>query len=579
MKNSYKMFLLAAAAWMPELAVAQTGGQAPQAGGGMDNSDIIVTARRREETLQDVPISITAVSGEALARSGVSDALALQTRVPSLSITNQGTSRNELGFAIRGQRTQESQLLTDPPVGTYFAEVVQARSIGFANALYDLQSTQVLKGVQGTLFGRNMTGGAVLLEPNRPSDRIEAEVRGQVGNFDLRDIYGMINLPVTDRLAIRVAGKHREREGFTKDILTGRDYDDQNFDTFRVSVKWNPVDEIESNTIFDWIKTNEHGTALVATAINPAAPAIAGYGVLRGFGFPTSNPVQAFAAQQSYGKYRFASGMGQGGQFDAYGQQPYERLKNWGISNRTTFDLDFMKVKNIFGYRHLKYDQLMDLDGSSSALIHSNRFRDIQQISEELQGTGTTLNGKLDYVLGTFYFLERGNDGSTSSQFPELSIYGAAAAGALPITTPASFFKNAYLGRGRAETFAVYGAGTYSITDQIKLSAGLRYTIDKRNARVLTYYPNQPTPNTGTCFFRFANGTVPASLANCEQSNSKKWDAVTWDVTLQYQPTKDLTAYISTRKGFRSGGFSLRAASTGNSSHSSRRLCRNMKSA
>ena len=142
---------------------------APQATSAAASQDIIVTARRREEALQDVPISITAVSGESLARSGVSDALALQSRVPSLSLTNQGTSRNELGFAIRGQRTQESQLLTDPPVGTYFAEVVQARSVGFAYALYDLQSTQVLMGVQGTLFGRNMTGGAVLIEPNKPT--------------------------------------------------------------------------------------------------------------------------------------------------------------------------------------------------------------------------------------------------------------------------------------------------------------------------------------------------------------------------------------------------------------------------
>jgi iron complex outermembrane receptor protein len=142
----FRSVLLAAVSLIATAASAQESDTAPQAEGARLTQEIIVTARRREEVLQDVPISITAISGDSLARSGISDALALQSRVPSLSLTNQGTSRNELGFAIRGQRTQESQLLTDPPVGTYFAEVVQARSVGFAYALYDLQSTQVLKG-------------------------------------------------------------------------------------------------------------------------------------------------------------------------------------------------------------------------------------------------------------------------------------------------------------------------------------------------------------------------------------------------------------------------------------------------
>ena len=134
--------------------------------------EIIVTARRREEALQDVPISVSALSGDALERAGVTDiqasAISNAFACDHCDVLSQ---RNVAAFALRGQRTQETQLFTDPPVGTYFAEVVQPRPYGFGNSLYDLESVQVLKGVQGTLFGRNMTGGAVLVEPRHPVAR------------------------------------------------------------------------------------------------------------------------------------------------------------------------------------------------------------------------------------------------------------------------------------------------------------------------------------------------------------------------------------------------------------------------
>jgi iron complex outermembrane receptor protein len=548
--------LACAASLLPQLAVAQTAAPPAEAEaavtGAADSGEIIVTARRRAESLQDVPISVSAISGKALTQSGVTDALSFQSRVPSLSLTNQGTTRSELGFSIRGQRTQESQLLTDPPVGTYFAEVVQARSTGFANTLYDLESVQVLKGVQGTLFGRNMTGGAVLVEPAKPTDQLAAEVRGQIGNFDLRDAYAMLNLPISDGIAIRFAGKTHERDGFTKDVSSGRDYDDQNYDTFRVSLAINPAENIESTTIFDWVRTREYGTALVGTAANPAAPAIAGYAALRGFGIPVSDVLAQFAQQAARPHYRFDTAAGEDGTLDAYGVKPFEHLKNYGITNRSSIDLGGVTIKNIFGYRRLKFNQIMDLDGVPAFLINSNRFRDIKQYSEELQAQGKAFDDRLTYVVGAYYFLEKGTDGSTSSQFPELAIAGQG----LPLTTPASTFLNAYVGQGRAKTGALYAAGTYNFTNQFKLSAGIRYTEDKRRATVTAYYPN-----LGACLFRLADGTTP-SLANCPQTNAKKWDDVTWDVTLQYEPNDDLTAYVSTRRGFRAGGFSLRAAST-----------------
>lgn len=536
-------------AWAQEAAPASTSDAAVTADG--ETGDIVVTARRREESLQNVPIAVTAVSGAALEKTGATDIANIQAVAPSLTITTQGTSRAAFALSLRGQRTNEAQLLTDQPVGAYFAEVLQARSIGFASSLYDIESVQVLKGVQGTLFGRNMTGGAVLIEPNRPVDRFEGEVAAQVGNYKLRDVYGMLNLPLADWASLRVAGKTRERKGYTTDISDGRDYDDQNVDTFRVSLRLDPGGGIESTTIFDWLRSRIHGSALYPTAIDPSAPAIGGYAFLRSLGVNVSDPVAQFARQKTLGRQQFDQGFGDGGSLDAYGFKPYEFSKNWGVTNRTIIPVGDLNLKNVFGYRKVKYTFFQDIDGVPAFLINSAQFRDIEQYSEELQLQGEALDNSLNFVTGLYYFLEKGADGSTSQQFPELAL----ASQGLPLTTPAVLFRNALGGTGRAEALAGYIAGTYKFSEKVQLSAGGRYTTDKRRATV-----SPQLPALGICLFRRPDGTS-LPLDQCTQTNSNTWNAFTWDVTLQYQPSDALTAYVSTRKGFRAGGFSLRATS------------------
>ena len=216
---NYKAYLLGACGIIGIAASSSAFSQDVEqaAGDAAENANsgiIVVTARRREEQLQDVPISVSSLSGEQLEQAGITDVQALQYRTPSLSITSAQSQRNTVAFSLRGQRTQETQLFTDPPVGTYFAEVVQPRPYGFGKTFYDLESVQVLKGVQGTLFGRNMTGGAVLVEPAHPKiGEFSGEVKAQYGNYDMYDIYGMVNIPLGDSFAIRLAGKTRERDG------------------------------------------------------------------------------------------------------------------------------------------------------------------------------------------------------------------------------------------------------------------------------------------------------------------------------------------------------------------------------
>ena len=607
-----KIWLLAFAS-MTTIVSAQSAyaQNASPAASNVAEGDIIVTARKREERLQDVPISITALSGDALARKQVTDALSLGASVPSLSMTSAGALKSTVAFSIRGQRTQETQILTDPPVGLYFAEVNQPRTLGLAASFYDLQSIQVLKGVQGTLFGRNLTGGAVLIEPAHPSDKFEASGKAGFGNYNAREFEGMVNVTLGDIGALRVAGRINRRDGFIIDQSNGRDYMDDHSDALRVSLKLTPAPGFENLTIFDYIKTNEHGAGIVgdyyqntgavgayglinaayagAFGGTPNAPgntipnlpsvfgSFAGLAVYR----PVTDIGAVIAAQaaifKSSNPYRLVGGgVGLKGPFDLNpvggGVLPFERVKNYGITNKTTLALgDQLSLKNVFGYRKLKFESLADLDGTAAPLITSLQGKDIEVVSDEFQLAGKAIDGKLDFVIGLYYIQEKGSDTSISMQFPELKI----AFDPRPAAFSSNNLVSASLGSGTATSYAAYAGATYALTDQLKLSVGLRYTNDKRTIfdRPLagSGLPSaaNPTATNGylnTCTF---NTTPVAGIPNppvaaapdCTVSASKSWNALTYDATLAYQPNSNTNIYAAFRKGFRAGAYTLRSYS------------------
>ena len=555
---TYRRYLAATCAVLFVSAPAFAQDAASPQADGVSTGDIVVTARRRDEALQDVPISVSAISGEQLSRSGVTDVQGLQYRTPSLSITSAQSQRNTVAFSLRGQRTQETQLFTDPPVGTYFAEVVQPRPYGFGNSLYDLESVQVLKGVQGTLFGRNMTGGAVLVEPAHPKlGEFAGEVRGQYGNYDMHDIYGMVNVPVGDSVALRVSGKTRERDGWAHDIGSGLRLDNQNYDTFRVSALVSPGNGIESLTVFDWFKSRENGTASFLTSISYPS-ALSRYANLADIPGQFAEAQRLFRTQ----RYTLNSGSGDGSNLDVFGL-PRESIKNWGITNKTTWELsDSLTLKNIFGYRKQRRDIVQDYDGIPAFLIAPYQYSRSRNISEELQLQAKMFDNRLDLIAGGYYFEEKGIDGSLANTLPQLNIL---AAGLNPATTDASLFVTSNPGEGYARTAAAFVAGTFKVTDQVSLSGGLRYNYDKRKITVSPSQPNYPNADGtfGRCTF---NPVVPAGYDTtvrqtgpCAFTNSKSFKEWTYDATLQYEPTPEVTTYASYRHGFRAGGFSTRA--------------------
>lgn len=555
-------------------------GVAPDQASEGSDGQIIVTARRRAENLQDVPIAITALSGSTLVERGVRDVYDLQSLAPSLAVTTNTPSRSSVSYAIRGQRTNEAQLLTDPPVGAYFAEVVMPRTYGFGAAFYDIQNVQVLKGVQGTLFGRNMTGGAVLIEPNHPdATAFHADGAVQYGNFNLVDITGMVNVPlIADVLAIRVAGKYRDRKGFTRDISTGRDFDDQHYYSFRPSIELK-LPNFNSFTVFDYLKSDENGTGaklIGFTSTDPrnGSPTVIGSQIgatASGFfpiaaGQPLQNLPAILGSDLALGRFRVNYGNVGLGPLDGNPGAPYLRIKNWGITNKTTLTVGEVTFKNIFGYREIDYVNHADYDGSAAAFILPIQLSNTRDVSEEFQMQGTPFGSRFELTLGAFYFRESGEDGTVQSTFPQLTSIGFAspflatnpALANYFLSLPARSYGLTNIGRGVATSYAFYGAGTYTLTDQLKLSGGIRYNNDHRRATVTPVYLNLAFPGqtAGVCAY---NGLGTFTVANCSQQRVLKNDAVTWDATIQFEPDAYTNLYASIRQGFRAGGFSLRA--------------------
>ncbi|HMO68750.1 MAG TPA: TonB-dependent receptor plug domain-containing protein, partial [Novosphingobium sp.] len=244
---------------------------------GIDGGDIIVTARRTEERLQDVPISMTVFNQEQLTQRNIAVATDLAIYTPSLSV-NQRYGPEKASFSIRGFIQDQS---TAPTVGVYFAEVVGVRAQGGttsgnsvgAGSFTDLENVQVLKGPQGTLFGRNTTGGAVLLTPNKPNGNFEGYVEGTYGNFDQKRVQAALNVPLAETFKVRVAVERNQRDGYMKNVsgVGAKDYNAVNYTYARLSIVADLTPDLENYTVFHYSDSDTKGYA--SRIIGCATPA------------------------------------------------------------------------------------------------------------------------------------------------------------------------------------------------------------------------------------------------------------------------------------------------------------------
>lgn len=520
--------------------MAQTAPEAPTAPQVSNVDDIIVTARRREERLQDVPVAVTAVAPQLLEQQNITTVSGLRTTAPSLVIVpGAGAGKATPTFAIRGQSQQELTILSDPSVSLYLGDIVAPRSQGANGALFDLASVQVLKGPQGTLFGRNSTGGIVQLIPNLPSFEPGGHVGVTVGNFGTLNTEAVINMPLTDTLAARVALVSNQDDGYFYDVLRGTNVNYTDNQAIRASLRWLPNDQWTNTTVVDAYHSNEGGSGSYIRSVNPngvfnsaAARAARNYPLLQ----------DMLADQQARGSLKTASGT-----------PTYSKIDTLTVANTTTWDInDTISVKNIMGYRDVKSHIYEDNDGLPIPLLEIERIFEQDQFTNELQISGET--GNLNWIAGAFYFTESGDDQG-------LSVTGVPDPGAQQPSAIRAYanWANTWVSADNT-SYALFAQGTYKFdaVPGLSLTAGIRQNWDERNVVV------RSVTNTA-CRFSVDHDNNPAtpevvpSVANCQLPLSVDYSEPTWNLSLDYKFGEGKLVYIAHRHGYRTGGFGARA--------------------
>jgi iron complex outermembrane receptor protein len=496
--------------------------------------EIVVTARRREEKLQSVPLSITAFSQDDLQLNNIQDAGDLQHFVPSLEIN--GVSRNSQTFTIRGLGNANLSAGGLPNVLTYFAEVpvavdnalLGAGGGGGPGLYYDLENLQVLKGPQGTLFGRNVDGGAILLSPRKPTDEFSGYAQVSLGDYNLHEVQAAVNVPlVPEKLFARVSGDFNQRDGFTRDVANGKDLDNRDYWAGRLSLVWRPIDDFENYLLYNSLYSHTNATSVILGAIKP--------GGLEELFFPPSLFQAALAEQQKLGPREEVGNIA----------DPIDKTYTFSLIDTAKWDVsDNITLKNIFGYQEFKNLNRQSFTGTSIPLAFDSTPNgwdwNQAQYDEELQIQGKSLDDHLTWTTGAFYEYSH-------------PIFGPSQPGTLPSSQQTLFggADNVEL-RDVQRSRAVYAQGTYDLgalasqLDGLKFTGGYRYTWDDRS----TTYKNIHA--TLGCLL---GGVLP----NCESSLDGTFHAPTWTLGLDYQFDASTLFYVTGRRGYRSGGFNPQA--------------------
>ena len=527
--KSMKSLVLAGSAlsfaMLPTMASAQDGGTGdqPQAkSGGL--AEIVVTAQKREEKLLDVPISITAVNAEQLEARGITSAAGLSGLAPNLFYRSNPGSSLIPTIGIRGSIASQPAIWADPAVGMYIDGIYLGKSQGSVFDIVDLQRVEVLRGPQGTLFGRNTEGGAINFITRKPSGEFKGKASAEYGEYN-RKVFGLsVDLPQISIASVSLAIRKEDQDGWIKNA-NAQNPGAKDRLSLRGAVRLDLADNLTADYVYDYTKVRDtpNPTSLYAlSGWRGTFPTLFGAAA----GTAIQNALEPYVSTSRPSRIDSNSG--------------YPLISNLNASGHAlTLDYhptDNLELKYIFSHRKSHYNDSGDLDGSplnSVALTptvnlglqnYFNRNTHYKQTSHELQVLGSALNDNLKYVLGFYHFTD---DGDTyGSQFF-----------ALFSTPPVA---SAYGSSTKAQ--AVYGQIDYT-WDRLTATIGLRYTHERKSGWTHRF-------NTNGFDGPFLSEIFPYI------EYSAKFHGTTPMAALSYKVTDDINIYARVARGFKSGGFS-----------------------
>ena len=538
MPNSFKTLRISMLAMTTALAFTSAAQAAPAQSADEDQglfSDIIVTARKREERLQDTPVAVTAFSAAALEARNVDSFRDFANAVPNVDIN--GGIPNGGGSAvqmfIRGVGQDDYSFPNEPGVGLYIDGVYITRTVGGDFSFMDIEQVEVLRGPQGTLYGKNTIGGAIKITTKKPTGENKGRVELTTGSYDRLDLSGVADFTVAENLFAKLAVTSRNRNGLGHNLI-GQDLGNEDKHAARLTLRYQPSSDLDVVLIGEYSKQRQNGPAgsmvqffpggAVDSLINPIfAPIVSEKWNLEA-------PYDTYNA--AYAKTLKANGK------DVYNSMGTVETRDWaeifGSSLSIEYDLGAVSLRSISSYRWADIDIRRDSEHTPFDLVRVDNPETTSTLSQEFQFNGTGLNDRLNWVVGVFGIRERGR---ATLYAPLLS--GLAAILDNPAYDLTALAPQTYKGR----SLAVFGEGTFAITDQLNLTVGGRFTSDRK-----TYTYSFIRPETNTTIFE----PYPQKFAS---------DEFLPKVGLDFKVNPDVMIYATASKGYKAGGFNSRALS------------------
>ncbi len=532
---------------LPAVAEAQT---SPAEQSNLE--DIIVTAQKRAENVQDAPLAISAVSGATLAKDRVTSITDLAQTMTGISFTANSPQANEIN--IRGVvNTRLTGPTADQSVSTFVDDVYVARSGILNTAFYDVARIEVVRGPQGVLLGKNVAGGAVNVISNKPTQENSGAVTASIGNYDLRQFSGYINGALSKDFSGRISFQSINHSGYAKDLLHKVDVENLDSIQARVQLAYEPADSgFKALLIADYSRTRDDGINRVGI-VSPTSPA--GPTIWSGTrALINARLGRTLGPRESYPVWPKFLG-------DAAPSPQLATRDNYSIILKLEQELgQSMKLSSITGYRENKsytlYDQTglgpdngfnltpAELASVGSSLLFAEpvNFRETGNFfTQELRLQSTNSDSKLSWIIGAFYL--------KSNVTQRNRFWGES------LVLPTLSGESHWIDAGQNEDQAVFAQLGYKLTDTLKLDAGIRYTHDRKSG-------NQQGIVVAT-----GDRYNPADLApltpltvNFNTPYGKSWSAWTPQATLSWTPNDDMMAYATVSRGFKGGGFQNNAS-------------------
>ncbi|MFT5766984.1 MAG: iron complex outermembrane receptor protein [Halioglobus sp.] len=489
------------------VAFACSVSQGSLAQGTMALEEVIVTAQKRSESVQEIPLAITAMSSDMLEARGITDIASLSSSVPAMHF---GQSGSNTRITIRGIGTEQTTVTGDPGVAFHIDGVYQARSSAGNAAFYDLARVEVLRGPQGTLYGRNATGGSVNLISKEPVAELGGHIEAQLGNYDQQRLRGVFNTPLmSEKLLMRISGQYETRDGYYENLTPGAD-DVQDVDAvdLRAQFSYLATDSFDARLILNYSTAKGAGFGRKGLGDYPAPPPFA---VNTLYQNATPNPSDPRKIYLNDIADRDNS------------REGATLILNWGLGS--------VAFKSITAWQDNTVDYVLDFDLSDADIINENNYQDSTQYSQEFQLTSTS-TGSWEWIAGLYFLSEESDTDYWLNDMGEgLSSFG------IP-TIDVGLDDPAYFGNAsttESDSFGAFGQVSYNLSDTLKLTGGLRYSKDKKESDILRKE-----------FF------APSSVTFKKKED---WDGVTWKLGADWLFADDSMLYASVSTGFKSGGF------------------------